>query len=102
MGPQEISAADRPSDDVMAEGPTQQRRGSGLWFGLAALVPIVCCGLPLLLAAGATAGTGAVLGGVAGAMLLLVALVLTAVALRRRRATRDTDLNTDPGPRANS
>lgn len=72
--------------DPATGGPTSDRTGSGLWLGLVALLPIVCCGLPLLLAAGAAAGAGAVLGGIAGAVLLVAALVLAAVTLRRRRA----------------
>jgi hypothetical protein len=50
------------------------------------LLPIACCGLPLLLAAVATAGTGAVLGGAVGLVLLAVAAVGAVVAVRRRRA----------------
>ena len=63
-----------------------QRKGSSRSLGLLALLPIACCGLPLLLAAVAAAGTGAVLGGAAGVVLLLAAAVL-AVAVVRRRGT---------------
>ena len=67
-------------------GPTEeQRKGSGLRLGLVALLPIACCGLPLLLAAVAAAGTGAVLGGAVGVVLLLAAVVMTVVTVRRRR-----------------
>jgi len=65
----------------------EQRMGSGLWLGVLALLPIVCCGLPLLLVADAAAGTGALLGGAAGVVLLVSAVVLAVVSLRRRRAS---------------
>ena len=62
-----------------------QRKGSARSLGLLALLPIACCGLPLLLAAFAAAGTGAVLGGAAGVVLLLAAAGLAVVVVRRRR-----------------
>lgn len=67
--------------------PEKPRVGSGLWLGVLALLPIACCGLPLLLAAGVTAGTGALFGGVAGIVLLVVAVVLAVVTWRRRRTS---------------
>lgn len=69
-----------------------QRTGSGWWWGLLALVPIACCGLPLLLAAGFAAGAGAVLGGAVGVAVLMAAVVLSVVTVRRRATCR-----TDPG-----
>lgn len=77
----------RPRDQEARRGP------SGWWIGLLALLPIACCALPLLLAAGVTAGSGAVLGGVAGAVLILVgAAVLGVWGMRRRaRSTRPAD-----------
>ncbi len=55
------------------------------WLGLLALLPIACCAGPALLAAGITAGTGAVLGGAAGAVLVMSAAVVALIAVRRRR-----------------
>jgi hypothetical protein len=67
--------------------PEKPRVGSGLWLGVLALLPIACCGLPLLLAAGFAAGTGALLGGVAGIVLLVAAVVLAVVTWWRRRTS---------------
>lgn len=61
---------------------------SGWWFGLLALLPIACCGLPLLIAAGVTAGSGAVLGGATGGGLMLAAAAVLAIWGMRRRARR--------------
>lgn len=59
---------------------------SGWWFGLLALLPLACCGLPLLIAASVAAGSGAVLGGITGGVLILVgAVVLGIWGMRRRR-----------------
>ncbi len=70
---------------------------SSWWIGLLALLPIACCGLPLLIAAGFFAGTGALLGGATGVVLLVVAALLVVVNLRRRRnATAGADA-TAPG-----
>lgn len=78
-----------PKPDLDRTVPTtpaeEQRKGSGLWLGLAALLPIACCGLPLLVAAGAAAGTGAIHGGAAGVVLLAAAVILAVVTVRRRR-----------------
>lgn len=63
-----------------------RRRPSGWWIGLLALLPIACCGLPLLLAAGVSAGSGAVLGGVTGAVLMLLGAAVLGVWGMRRRA----------------
>lgn len=78
-------------------GSTEQRKGFGWGVGLLALLPIACCGLPLLLAAGAAAGTGAVLGGAMGVVLLIAATAFVVVHLRRRSAACRTDAG---GPRA--
>lgn len=82
------------ADRMTPTGPgARRRKGSARSLGLLALLPIACCGLPLLLAAVA-AGTGAVLGGAAGAVLLLAAAVLTVVVVRRRRtAACRTDID---------
>jgi hypothetical protein len=58
-----------------------------------ALLPVACCGLPLLLTAIATIGTSAVVGGGVGLFLLVVAAGVLTVAVRRRRACRPL---TDP------
>ncbi len=80
-------------------GHDASRGPSGWWFGLLALLPIACCGLPLLLAAGVTAGSGAVLGGVTGGVLMLAAAVLAIWAMWRRvRATCPTDTSTATPP----
>lgn len=77
----------------------EQPKVSGWWIGLLALLPIACCGLPLLLAAGFFAGTGALVGGVAGVVLLVPAAVLVVVMLRRRRnATGRTSAPPEPEP----
>ena len=74
------------TDRTSATGPVApQRRGTARSLGLLALLPIACCGLPLLLAAVAAAGTGAILGGAAGVVLLIVAVVLAVATSRRRR-----------------
>ena len=81
-------------DRTSATGPVVgQRKGQARSLGLIALLPIACCGLPLLLAAAAAAGTGAILGGVAGVGLLFAASVMAVVTVRRRRhAARRTDV----------
>lgn len=83
--------------------PLDQEERPGLpgsWIWLLALLPIACCGLPLLIAAGVTAGSGAVLGGLTGGVLMLVgAVVLGVWAMRRRsRATRPADTPTGTPP----
>ena len=80
------------TDRTTPTGPAAgQRKGSARSLGLLALLPIACCGLPLLLAAVAAAGTGAVLGGAAGVVLLLAAAGLTVVVVRRRTTACRTD-----------
>lgn len=69
-----------PLDDTGTPHYQAARRGpTGWWMGLLALLPIACCGLPLLLAAGVTAGSGAVLGGIAGAVLMVVGAAVLGV-----------------------
>ncbi len=83
-----------PLDQEVRTGP------SGWWIGLLALLPIVCCGLPLLIAAGVTAGSGAVLGGITGGLLMLTAAAVLGIwAIRRRaRATGPADASTATPP----
>lgn len=89
----------RTTAGVAPGAPAPERKRSGLWLGLVALLPIACCGLPLLLAAGITAGTGAAVGGAAGLGLLLAAAVLAFVTLRRRRsAACRTDIGAASAP----
>ena len=65
---------------------------SGWWFGLLALLPIACCALPLLVVAGVTASSGAVLGGAAGGVLMLAGgAVFGLWAMRRRARNRPAD-----------
>ncbi len=73
------------------------RRGpSAWWFGLLALLPIACCGLPLLFVAGVTAGSGALLGGVTGDVLMLAGAVVLGIWEMRghARGTRPTYTST--------
>lgn len=76
------------------------RAPSGWWFGLLAL-PIACCALPLLVAAGVTAGSGAVLGGAAGGVLMVAgAAVFGLGGMRRRARNRPADTSeATPPPR---
>ena len=72
---------------------------SGWWFGLLALLPIACCGLPLLLAAGVTVSSGAVLGGVTGGVLMLAGAAVFGVwAMRRSARSRPTKSSTPTQP----
>lgn len=79
------------------EGSLQR---SSWWLGLLALLPIACCGLPVLLAVGVSVGTGALHGGITGAALLVLGAVLVVVAVRPRTrgtAGRGTSAGTDTG-----
>jgi hypothetical protein len=70
-----------PPSDGRAE---PKRPGAGL--ALLVLLPIACCGLPLMITVTAAAGVGgAVLGGVAGAVLLIAAALVFVLTIRRRR-----------------
>lgn len=75
--------------------PATDRPGSSTWWlGLFAILPIACCvGLPLLFAAGVTAGSGVVLGGVAGGALMLASFAIVGIWATRRRSggSRPTD-----------
>ncbi len=73
---------------------------SGWWFGLLALLPIACCALPLLVVAGVTAGSGAVLGGVTGGVLLLAgaAAVFGIWGMRPRAPSRPAETSTATTP----
>lgn len=55
-------------------------------WGLAALtlVPVACCGLPVLLTGVTAAGAGVVIGGSLGVLLLVAAGIVATVAVRRR------------------
>ncbi len=66
-------------------GQTSEQAGRSFW-GLAALtlVPIACCGLPVLLTAVTAAGAGLVIGGSLGVLLLAAAGIYAGVASRRR------------------
>ena len=71
--------------------------GSGgderLGLGLLALLPVACCGLPLLLAAGIGLSAFALGGLLAGG--LAVAALLTAVLVRRRARAKQRQLPSD-------
>ncbi|MGI9084130.1 MAG: hypothetical protein ACR2FE_02425 [Aeromicrobium sp.] len=78
-----------PHDDMTTPvGQGAPRGPSGWWFGLLALLPIACCALPLLLVAGVTAGSGAVLGGVTGGVLMLAGVAVFVFWGTRRGARR--------------
>ena len=62
----------------------EQRKGSRWWLGLVALLPLACCGLPLLVAAGAAAGAGALLGGIGGVLLLVATVEALRMAARQK------------------
>jgi hypothetical protein len=98
----------QPAQPVLEETErclSQERRPgrSGWWIGILALLPIACCGLPLLFAAGLTAGSGAVLGGITGAVLMLLgaAILGTWVMRRHARVTRPADTTTVRSPTRN-
>jgi hypothetical protein len=69
------------------DGRDAGRRTSPLW-SIAVLLPVLCCALlPVLVAAGASAGIALLAVGVTlGAMVLGVALLGFVFVLRRRRA----------------
>lgn len=79
-----VSLQRRPAPPPTSPARESTRSGWGL-VGLA-LLPVACCGLPLLLTAIATVGTGAVVGGGVGLALLVVTAGVLTVAVRRRRA----------------
>lgn len=87
-------------DDSTTPLDQEASRGfSGWWLGLLALLPIACCALPLLVVGGVTAGSGAVLGGVTGGVLLLAGAAVFGIwGMRRRSRTRDANSSTTAPP----
>ena len=85
-----------PGVDPARESDAPRER-SGWWLGLLALLPIACCGLPLLLAAGVTASSGAALGGITGAVLVGAGAGASGVWLMRRRTHRHAETPTTTG-----
>ena len=63
---------------------------SNLGLGLLAFVPVACCiGIPLIAAAGISVAVAAWAGGIAlGAIVLLAAVIVLAIRVRRRRGRR--------------
>ncbi len=97
----QLHPAQQPSDETGKPLDQEERPGpSGWWIGLLALLPIACCGLPLLIAAGVTAGSGAVLGGLTGGVLMLAGATALGIWGMRRRphATRPADTSTATPP----
>ncbi len=92
VSPQPVAPQQEQGSPQRTEGSPQR---SSWWLGLLALLPIACCGLPVLLAAGVSVGTGALLGGITGVVLLLLGAVLVVVAVRRTRARRGTGAGSD-------
>lgn len=81
--------SDRPHPHDVDTTPMERQapRGvSGWWLGLLALLPIACCALPLLIVAGVSAGSSAVLGGVGGVLLMLIGAAVFGLWAMRRRA----------------
>lgn len=76
-----------PNGPPLRQGPDRPGGTSGRWAWALVLVPVACCALPSLVAAGAFAGAGAAIGGGLGAALLLTAAITVVVVLRRRRRT---------------
>jgi len=70
------------------EPVAQTRPGSGQWTPLWLLLPAICCGAPLLLAAAAALGLGTWLAAnrllVVSALALSAAVILVALWFRRR------------------
>lgn len=77
-----IASTPRRSEPGPAQA-VEEKRGPGAAI-LLVLVPLLCCGGPLLLGALATAGT-ATLGTVGGVAAGLIALATVGLWLRRRR-----------------
>ena len=76
----------------MSTEPDHERKRTALAAGAFLLLPALCCGLPLLIAGGALAGLGSVLGNpwvIGAAVALLVGVVVWRV--RRRTGTRAGD-----------
>ena len=66
-------------------GPKTEQNGSGWGIVLLALLPILCCGLPLIVVVLATASALAK-GLIVGAVVAFVGIVVTLVVRRRMRA----------------
>lgn len=81
----------RPQQQLTAAEEGDRPAGSGWWMGRLALLPVACCALPGLLAAGITVSTGTVVGGVVGAALLAAGAVLAVLTIRRRRRAATAD-----------
>lgn len=80
-----------PRDVIATPMERAAPRGlSGWWLGLLALLPVACCALPLLVAAGVTAGSGVVLGGLTGGVLMLTGATVVGLWVMRRSRTRAT------------
>lgn len=97
----QVKTLNQPLDETRKPLDQEARPGpSGWWIGLLALLPIACCGLPLLIAAGVSAGSGAALGGITGGVLMLTAAAVLGIwAIQRRaRATRPADTSTATPP----
>lgn len=93
------SPSDHPHDLATPAEREAPRGVSGWWLGLLALLPIACCALPLLIVAGASVGSGAVLGGVGGVVLMLIGAAVFAVwVMRRRTHDRPGEPSTSTAP----
>lgn len=69
----------------MSTDPDHDGKRAALTTGALVLLPVLCCGLPLLIAAGALAGLGSVLGNpwvIGATVVLLVGVVLWQVHRR--------------------
>jgi hypothetical protein len=75
----------RPDPTTPPARPAAEQPRSGWGLAALAILPIACCGLPLLLAAVTAASAGVVVGGMAGLILLVAAVTATALVIRRRR-----------------
>ncbi|MEU0469990.1 hypothetical protein ABZ215_38845 [Amycolatopsis sp. NPDC006131] len=77
----------------MSTNPDRDGTRTALATGAFLLLPALCCGLPLLIAGGALAGLGSVLGNpwvIGAAIALLVAVVVCRIR-RRARGARSSD-----------
>ncbi|MEO5709515.1 MAG: hypothetical protein ABIQ59_06810 [Nocardioidaceae bacterium] len=92
---QEHAHAHAHDDPTMPVDQGAPRGPSAWWLGLLAL-PIACCALPLLLAAGVTAGSGAVLGGLTGGVLMLAGAAVFVLWVIRRDARSRQVKNAPP------
>lgn len=75
----------------MSTDPDHDGQRTALVTGALLLLPVLCCGLPLLIAGGALAGLGTVLGNpwmIGAAIALLVGIVVWRIRRRAGAATR--------------